>query len=241
VYDWVGPAWSFLINALSFVAVIAALLLMRNLQPPEPRSGKSMPLKELKEGMQYTLHHKIIRQLILNMGMVAILVLGMITLLPAWAVQVLGGDARTNGFLLSARGIGSLAGALGLAASAHYLKRGRLYTVAALALPVALGLFALQTTLPLALITTAIMGFFFLMHNNSANVLVQQEVDGAMRGRVMSIYTMVFFGGQVIGAPIAGWLAGVIGEPPTVQLVALLLLAYMALVAWLVPELRKLE
>jgi predicted MFS family arabinose efflux permease len=229
------------VNALSFLAVIAALLLMRNLQTPEGRSQKSMAWQDLKAGMQYTLHHRIIRQLVLNMGMVAVLVLGMIALLPAWAVQVLGGDATTNGFLLSARGIGSLAGALGLAASARHLKRGRLYTLAALALPLALGLFTLQRTLPLALATTALMGFFFLMHNNSANVLVQQEVEGAMRGRVMSIYTMVFFGGQVIGAPVAGWMAGLIGEPPTVQVLAALLLVYMVLVTWLGPGIRKLE
>lgn len=199
-----------------------------------------MPLQDLKAGMRYTLNHKVIRQLVLNMGMVSITVLGMITLLPAWAVQVLGGDASTHGFLLSARGVGSLFSALVLAGMGRFQARGRLYLLASLALPLMVGIFAFQTTLPLALLTTMTMGFTFLMHNNSANVLVQKEVDDAMRGRVMSIYTMVFFGGQPIGAPLAGWLAGAIGEPHTVQLLALVLLIYMVWAAWRTPEIRKL-
>ncbi len=79
------------------------------------------------------------------------------------------------------------------------------------------------------------------MHNNSANVLVQKEVEDHMRGRVMSIYTMVFFGGQPLGALLAGWMAGKIGEPRTVQALALVLLVYMVWAVWRVPEVRKLD
>jgi MFS family permease len=241
VYGWVGPAWCFLVNALSFLAVIAALLLMRNLKQPLPVARQGKHVQDLKAGMQYTLNHPVIRQLVMNMGVVSVTVLGMITLLPAWAVQVLGGDASTHGFLLSARGIGSLLSALALAGLGRYQRRGRLYTLSSLSLPLLLGLFAFQKTLPLALLAMMTMGFAFLMHNNSANVLVQKEVADSMRGRVMSIYTMVFFGGQPLGAPLAGWLAGAIGEPATVQVLALFLLVYMAWVAWRVPQLRQME
>lgn len=240
VYGWVGPGWCFLVNALSFLAVIAALMLM-HLPPPLPRPAKSMAMADLIAGMRYTIDHKVIRQIVMNMGVVSILVLGMISLLPAWAVEVLHGDAATNGFLLSARGVGSLFSALTLAALGSYRGRGRLYTLSALTLPLMVGFFAFQTSLPLALVAIAAMGFMFLMHNNSANVLVQKEVEDAMRGRVMSIYTMVFFGGQPLGAPLAGWLAVAIGEPRTVQVFAALLLIYMAWMTWHVPEIRRLE
>lgn len=240
VYGWVGPAWCFLVNALSFLAVIAALSMMKNLRVPPPRTTRSMPWQDLKAGLVYTLNHKVIRQIVMNMGMVSITVLGMITLLPAWAVVVLGGDASTHGFLLSARGIGSLFSALFLAGMGRYQARGRLYMLASITLPLMLGIFAFQTRLPLALLMIAMMGFAFLLHNNSANVLLQKEVDDTMRGRVMSIYTMVFFGGQPIGSPLAGWLAGAIGEPRTVQVLAAVLLLYMLWVAWRTPEIRKL-
>ena len=240
VYGWAGPGWCFLVNAFSFIAVIFALMLMKNLRNPPPRTSRSLPLQDLKAAMQYTLNHKIIRQVVMNMGVVSITILGTVALLPAWAVQVLGGDASTHGFLLSARGVGSLFSALALASLGRVQGRGRLYALSALALPFMVGIFSFQTALPLSLLTIMAMGFVFLMHNNSANVLVQKEVDDAMRGRVMSIYTMVFFGGQPIGSPLAGRLAGMIGEPHTVQLLAVVLLIYMLWAAWHTPEIRKL-
>ncbi len=91
VYGWLGPGWCFLVNALSFLAVIAALMMMKNLKSPPPQAKQSMALQDLKAGLQYTLNHKAVRQIVLNMGVVSFAVLGMINLLPAWAVEVLGG------------------------------------------------------------------------------------------------------------------------------------------------------
>ena len=241
VYGWAGPGWCFLVNAFSFIAVIFALMLMKNLRNPPPRTSRSLPLQDLKAALQYTFNHKIIRQVVMNMGVVSITILGTVALLPAWAVQVLGGDETTNGFLVSARGVGSLISALVLAGMGRAQRRGLLYTAAALSMPFLLWIFSLQTALPLSLLAMAALGFVFLMHNNSANVLVQKEVDDAMRGRVMSIYTLVFFGGQPIGALFSGKLAGAIGAPHTVQVLVVVLLLYMVWAAWHTPELRKLE
>ncbi len=113
IYAWVGPVWCFTINGFSFIDVIGALLLIQLPQFIAPPRQNAMT--ELKEGFRFVRDHAPIKLLIVTVGMVSMFAFSLLTLIPAWATEILGGDVRTNGLLLAARGAGALAGALTLA------------------------------------------------------------------------------------------------------------------------------
>jgi len=140
-YAAFGPSWCFTLNGISFLAVIGVLLFMKIKPLIQPqRHGKIMV--DVKEGLRYIFSHRLILSLICSVGMVSIFGLGMLTLLPAWATDVLHGDVTTNGWLVSARGFGSMVSALMLAYLGSRRYRGRLWTVGAFVMPIALFLFA---------------------------------------------------------------------------------------------------
>jgi predicted MFS family arabinose efflux permease len=230
-YAWVGPEWCFTLNGLSYIAVIAALLLMK-LKPMIQTSRKTASLSDIKEGLAYVLHHPTVRMLIANLAVTTIFGLGIATLVPAWAVNVLHGDSTTNGFLLSARGIGSLIGALMIAALGMRNIKGRLWTYGSFVLPIFLLIFSAIRVLPPALLAMAGIGWGFVMINNVTNAMVQTQIVDEMRGRVMGIYTLVFFGSMPIGSFLAGNVAEVLGEPTTAVISAFILLAFAFLVLW---------
>ncbi|MFN8474273.1 MAG: MFS transporter [Anaerolineae bacterium] len=238
-YAAFGAAWCFTINGLSFIAVIVALALMhiKNVARA-PRTGRT--LDQLKEGLNYTLSHPMIRTLIAVAGVGALFGGAYATLLPAWAVDVLGGDAMTNGLLQSARGVGSLIGALMIASMGPYLQRGKLLTFGTFVYPVLLIFFALVQWLPLSLVVLAGVGWGAMVVFNMANTLVQTQVSDVLRGRVMGVYTLTFFGGMPLGALWAGALANYIGAPWTIIISGVISLAF-AFVFWIfVPRLRAL-
>lgn len=239
-YAAVGAAWCFTINGLSFIAVLVALALMRIrtvVQAPRSRPA----LEQLKEGLRYTLSHPIIRMLILVPGIAALFGSAYVTLLPAWSVDVLGGDATTNGLLQSARGIGSLIGAFMIASLGNFGHKGRLMTLGTFVLPITLLFFAAARALPMSLLALAAVGWGWMILFNMANTLVQTNVTDEFRGRTMSIYSLTFFGGMPLGALLAGSLANHVGAPMTVVISALITLAF-AVVFWFVaPQLRALE
>ncbi len=238
VYAAVGPAWCFMINAISFLAVIVALALMK-IQPFERAVMSKSVLKEIREGFRYVRSQVVVRTLMLHVLMLGLFGLGFITLIPAWAVKVLGGDATTNGYLQSARGIGALLGALTLASLSGMAPKGRLITYGGLIFPALLIVFALVNVLPLSLILLLGIGFWFVFFINTANALIQNLVPDQLRGRVMSIYTLTFFGSMPIGSLLAGWVAARYGEPMTVMLGAGIILGYALLVLLRVPQVRR--
>jgi MFS family permease len=222
-YSMVGPAWCFIINGISFVAIIFALLMMRIPNEPRP-TRKQQAIKEIIEGLRYVRSQPLILSLTGFIAMVSIFGMGTLTLLPAWAVDVLGGDVTTNGLLVSGRGLGSLVGALMLAALGHYHVRGKLWTIGSLLMPISLFAFACVRWLPLSLLTLAVVGWSFIMIANNSNALIQSYVSDELRGRVMSIYTLVFFTSMPVGAMFAGFIAEEIGAPLTVAIGSVLLL-----------------
>ena len=163
------------------------------------------------------------------------------TLMPAWAVKILGGDARTNGLLQSARGIGALAAALGIATLGARTRRGMLLVGGGLAFPIALVLFSFTRALPLSLLMLAAVGAAMITVNNLCNSLVQALTPDAVRGRVMGLYTLVFFGLMPVGALLAGTAAEYVGEHVTVALSAAATLACSLAIVLRVPRLRTLE
>jgi MFS family permease len=238
-YAAFGPAWCFALNGLSFLGVITALLLMR--LPARAAVARSeSAIAQLKEGVRYTLAHPLLRNLLAVPTVAVLFVAVYATLLPAWAVEVLGGDATTNGLLQSARGAGSLLGALMIAALGHFWPRGRWLTIGMVVYPTLVLVFAGIRTLPLSLVALAGVGWGGMVLYNMANTLLQMHVSDELRGRVMSIYSLVMFGGMPLGALWAGTLAQFIGAPLTLVVSALIALV-CAGVFWIrVPQLRRL-
>jgi len=239
-YAAFGPGWCFTLNGLSFLAVIVALLAMRISSRQLPR-GNGAALREFREGLAYTISHPAIRVLIGIVGVTSLFGMSFFTLMPAWAVRVLRGDALTNGLLLSARGVGSLASALAIAALSARWMRGKVLVLASLVFPLMLLAFSFLRQLAASLAMLAAVGASMILVYNLANTLIQVNTEDRLRGRVMSFYSLSILGLTPIGALLAGGLAQAIGEPNTVLLGASVCLACAALVWFRFPALRELR
>jgi predicted MFS family arabinose efflux permease len=215
IYALFGPGWCFTINAISFLAVIAALLLM-SLAPLPERTARRDMLAEIGEGLRYVAASPVLRNLMIGAATVSMLGFGVMTLVPAWAVDVLGGDVKTNGLLLSARGAGSVVGALFVAVLAHRGIKGKIWLNGALVTPLALILFSQVRWLPGALAVSLLIGLGQMIFLNTTNSLVQEQVSNELRGRVMGLYSLVLFGGMPLGSLLAGNLAQWFGAPAAV-------------------------
>ena len=237
-YSFFGPGWCFTINGLSFIAVIAALLLMK-LDPPQSVPRRAPILENLRDGLSYIAQERIVRVLILSIGMVSLFGLGFVTLFPAWAVRILGGDATTTGLLQSSRGLGALFGALTLATLSGLRIRGKLLTLGSFIFPLFILLFSFTRWLPISMLVLMCIGYAFMFFVNLANVTVQTQTPDHLRGRVMSVYSLSFFGLMPLGSLLAGNAAALIGEPITVMLGALLMLSFAGLIYFWAPELRR--
>jgi MFS family permease len=240
IYAVLGPAWCFTLNGLSYLAVIAALLAMR-LPPfvPNPRRGSTGD--QLRQGLDYVKGEHATRTLILNMAVVSLFGISMVTLFPAWAVNVLGGDVRTNGLLLAARGLGAMSGALMIAWLGQRVARGRMWTIGSFVMPVTMAAFAMARWLPASLALLICLGWGFMVVANSANALVQTRVPDELRGRIMSIFTLTFFGGMPLGSLLVGAMAERFNEPATLLINAGVILTVSTLIWWRLPYIRKLR
>ena len=239
-YAAFGPGWCFTINGISFVAVIIALSLMRIQPIPKPSIDKNA-LLEIKAGFDLILHDQSIKGLFITLAFLSLLGFGLVALVPAWAVEVLHGDVRTNGWLLSARGIGSLAAGLLIATLAGRFLRGRIWMIGWIGLPISWIIFAAINRETPSFLAMALIGFFLLLVANLTNSMVQTQVDDQFRGRIMGIYTLVFFGLAPIGSLIAGFAAEKIGEQWTVAISGMILLTAAIYTHIKMPYLRKLN
>jgi MFS family permease len=239
-YALVGPAWCFMINGLSFLAVIAALLRMK-LQTLERDPPQSTAFHALREGFRYVHEHRIIRTIIILIVVTSLFGISFAVLLPAWAVKVLGGNATTNGWLQSARGVGALMGALIIASLGQFAFRGRLLTLGSIAFPILVFAFSFVRHLPLSLLVLIGTGIANISVFNLANSLVQTLVRDDLRGRVMGLYSLTFFGFLPIGALWIGTIAEHFGEPAAVMINAAIMFLLCAAIAIRVPDLRRLQ
>lgn len=240
IYALLGPAWCFTLNGLSYLAVIAALLAMHlPAFVAKPRVGSTTD--QLRLGLSYVKGEHATRTLILNMAVVGLFGISLVTLFPAWSVNVLGGDVRTNGLLLSARGLGAMSGALMIASMGQRAARGRVWTIGSFVLPLSMAAFAAVRWLPLSLALLVCLGWGFMVVANSSNALVQTRVPDDLRGRVMGVFTLTFFGGMPLGSLLAGAMAQRIGEPATVLINASVVLLASTLIFWRLPYIRKLR
>jgi predicted MFS family arabinose efflux permease len=238
-YAWIGPTPCFAINTVSFLAVIGALLAIR-LAPGSAQARTGSAWQELGAGLRFVAESAVILPIVITAACVSVLGVGMMTLMPAWAVNVLGGGPRMNGLLLSARGVGSLSGSLTVAALGSSLRRGRLLVLDGFLLPALMLLFALFRSAPLALCALCAAGWAIVTMFNTMNALIQTHTPDELRGRVMGLYTMTYFGLVPIGALLYGASAARLGEQVAVAGGAMLQIAVAGLLAWRWPSLRRL-
>jgi MFS family permease len=239
-YALFGPAWCFMINGLSFIAVIVALRLMK-LKPLAIPLSASSPWQDLKEGFNYVLSHPTIRAIVALVMVTSLFGASFAVLIPAWAVEILHGNATTNGWLQSARGIGALCGALLIASLGRFTFKGRLLTLGTFSFPSLLLGFSFIRWLPLSLAFLFAVGGANLFIFNLANALVQTQVTDSLRGRVMGIYSLTFFGFLPIGALWIGLVAEHLSEPIAMVTNALIMLSFSFLLWVFVPKLRALS
>lgn len=241
VYAAFGPGWCFTINGISFIAVIIALWLMKLPKLTRPVQHRSSALKEIQQGFRYTFAQPTILTLMGIVLMITTFGFSFVPLLPAWAVEVLGGDVRTNGLLHSARGVGALIGALGIASLGRFNYRGKLLSIGLFLFPILLLIFSFLRWLPTSLLALAGAGAALVLVMNLANSLVQTSTEDDLRGRVTSIYTLTFFGFLPLGSLIIGQLAERTTEPQAVQFGSTVLIIFAILIWFFAPKLRKLN
>jgi MFS family permease len=212
-----GEALCFLLNGLSYIAVIAGLLMMR--VQPNARVGRQTAVFEnLREGFRYAFGFPPIRSLLLLVALVSLAGASYAQLLPIFAQQILHGDARTQGFLVSATAVGALAGALYLAGRRSVHGLGRVIAWAPAVFGAGLIALGLSPWLWLTLTVMPVIGLGLMVQMASTNTLLQTIVDDDKRGRVMSFYSMAFMGMVPLGSLLAGTLAHFIGAPRMVIL-----------------------
>ena len=229
---YAGIGWCFFLNGLSYIAVIAGLLLMqlpRFVPPAKPHSAG----RHVLEGFAYVAGHRRLRTLLLLFAMVGVFGWSYSVLLPAYATDILHVGERGYGMLLSANGLGALLGALTVATFGSRL-RPRLMIFGGLWLfPAMLALLAVVRWYPLVLACLLVGGWGMLIYFSTTNTLIQISVSDAMRGRVMGIWTLVFGGMMPVGGIESGFLSHAVGVPWTIAAGALIC-AGAGLVTWLI-------
>jgi MFS family permease len=233
-----GEGFCFLINAVSYIAVIIALLMM-HIVPKMGTIKKEKVLRGLKEGLKYAYNFKPIRVLLLFLGLVSLTGIPYTVLMPIFARDILKGNANTLGFLFGAVGIGALIGAIYLASRKTVLGLGRWIAVASGIFAIALILFSLSENLILSLVLMLFSGFGMMVHMASTNTLLQTLVDDDKRGRIMSLYVMAFMGTAPLGSLIAGTLASKFGAPYTILSGGIICLLGVVVYAKYLPKLRN--
>ena len=230
-----GEGWCFAIDAISYLAVIASLLMMRLRKRVVKPSGKRA-LAELREGWAYVSSHKQIRALLLLLAFVSLTGIPYIALMPIFASRVLGGGPHALGILMGASGLGAVIGALWLASRTSVVGLGRALISAGLIFGLGLIGFSQSRWMWLSVPMLVIAGGGMMVQMAASNTLLQTIVDDDKRGRVMSFYTMAFFGMTPFGSLLGGWLGGLIGAPSTVLLGGIATLGAVAILQRNIPE-----
>jgi MFS family permease len=211
-----GEGMCFLINGISFVAVIAGLLMIR-IPRHRPDPTPSRTLEQFLGGWRYVWNNGAIGALMLLLGAVSLLGMSYAVLMPIFADQVLHSGPSGLGELLTSAGVGALFGALWLARRERAQGLDRVIVYASMGFGASLVLFSLSRSFWLSLILLVPVGFCIMTQLASTNTLVQSMVKNEMRGRVMGIYSMMFLGMAPFGSLFAGYLAEHLGAPAAVS------------------------
>ena len=220
---WVGEGWCFFLNGVSFVAVIVALLMMR-IPKTEIKPSDESPLNSLVQGFRFAMSDLPIRSTLLLLSVLSLFGLQYSVFMPIYAQDILKGNARTLGLLMSAAGVGAVLGALHFAARTNY--KGLARWIAATSTTTAIGIliFSGAKVFWLCALVLFVVGFAATSQMAATNTLIQNRVPDELRSRVMAVYATMFMGVQPIGALIAGGVAKRIGAPHTLSVFGSLVL-----------------
>jgi MFS family permease len=212
----IGEGWCFFANAVSYIAVIIGLLLMRVQRPV--RALMASPFEHMMEGFRFVNQTAPIRALLLLLGVVSLVGMPYVVLMPIFADQVLHGGARGLGILMGATGVGALLGALTLAFREGVKGLGRWVAWCCGGFGASLIVFTISRSFWVSVILLLPVGYFMMLQMACSNTLIQVMVPDALRGRVMAVYSMMFMGMAPIGALLGGALAERLGAPVTVAI-----------------------
>ena len=210
-----GEGWCFLFDGVSYFAVIASLWRMR-IESQGTAPHKAGMFEQMHEGWNYVRNFRPIRTILLLFSLISLMGYSYAVLLPIFAAQVLHGGATTLGWLTGASGVGALVSALSLAIRKSVVGLTHMVQIASAMLGVSLMLFGLSNLLWLSLVLMVFVGFGLMQTASASNTIIQSLVSEDKRARVMSYYTMAFFGAAPFGSLFAGALAERIGAPHTV-------------------------
>jgi len=240
LYGIIGPGWCFVINGVTFIAIILALLLMKLKKNNIVKNGKSA-LTDLKDGIKYVLKEPKIRTLILQVGVIGLFGLGLIALFPAWSKKILHRESAVYGFLFFSRAIGMLAGALIIASLGHFKYRGKLLSLGTFLFPIMLIVFAFMRWIPLSMFFIFLNGLFMIFVFMLTNSLLQSISKDEFKGRVMGIFSLSFFGFMPLGALLCGVFADFFGETLTFVVFSTILLGFAIFTFFYYPHIRSSE
>jgi MFS family permease len=209
-----GEGMCFLLNGISFLAVIIALVAMK-MTSNERKQEKTEVFQGLKEGFTYAFGFPPIRSIIFFLGWISFVGMACTTLIPIFAKDILHGGPHTFGFLMAASGVGAVIGATYLASRRSVVGLGRIIAITSGIFGIGLISFSLSYVLWLSLFLQLLMGFGMMVHMASCNTLLQTMVEDDKRGRVMSLYAMALMGVAPFGSLAGGTLAARIGAPHT--------------------------
>jgi len=233
----IGEGWCFLVNGLSYIAVIAGLLMMR-VDRPTSLAQHGPALAHLIEGYRFARHTAPIRSILLLLGLVSLVAMPYTVLMPVFADQILHGGARGLGILMGATGVGALLGALTLATRSGVLGLGRWVAFTCGGFGFSLVLFAFSRHFWLSVALLLPVGFCMMLGMASSNTLIQAMTPDHLRGRVMAMYTMMFMGMAPFGSLFAGGIAEHLGAPFTVSVGAVACIGAAFLFFFHLPKIR---
>ena len=213
----VGEGWCFFLNAVSYVAVIGALLRMRSSREPRKPLHASA-WESIVEGFAFSWRTAPVRALLLLLGLVSLMGMPYSVLMPIFADRILHGGPNAYGLLMSASGLGALAGAASLTVRRQLHGLGLWVAVSAAGFGASLIAFSFSRTLWLSAALLVPAGFFVMVEMAASNTLIQAMIPDRLRGRVMAVYSMMFMGMAPMGALMAGALADPLGAPATVAI-----------------------
>src|SRR6202522_3412678 len=213
----IGEGWCFFANGASYIAVIAALLMMK-LPPYRPVPAGTSPFEHIAEGFRYIQRTAPILALITLIGIVSLVAVPYSVLMPIFADQILHRGAHGLGILMGSAGVGALLGALTLASRRGVKGLGTVVGFAAMAFGVSLILFAFSKIFWLSVVLLVPVGYGVMLQMSSSNTLIQAMVPDELRGRAMAMYPMMFMGMAPIGSLLSGLFADWIGAPLTVAI-----------------------
>lgn len=235
---FVGEELCFILNGVSYLAVIGALFLM-NIPERKIASGNLQVGRGILEGATYAFRSVAIRSILLLVALVSFMGVSYMLLMPVFAEKVLHGGPRAFGYLMSATGVGALAGAVFLASRRNILGLGKVIVGAGIMYGIGLFALSLSHSLLLSLVIALVVGFSLMIQMASSNTILQTIVDDKKRGRVISLFVMARRGVESFGSLLAGAIAHSFGTPDTLMIGGIVCLLASAAFATKLSSIRK--